>query len=87
MTIKLKFYEQIIGGEIVKYQIGDIIEGIFENIVGTGEIVKIKESLFFGITYIIKTQVTHKHLLLGEYEKTELLKIKEKDIIKKINKI
>ena len=70
----------------MKYQVGDIIEGIYENMIGTGEIIKIKDSLFFGVTYIIKTQVTHNHLFLGKYEKTELLKIKEKDIIKIVDK-
>lgn len=65
----------------MKYKIGDIVELVYRDILGSGEIIKIEEG-FFSTTYLIKTTVTSTYFLKYEHTREEVLRVKEKDIIK-----
>ena len=65
----------------MKYKVGDIVELVYRDILGSGEIIKIEES-FFSTTYLIKTTVTSTYFLKYEHTREEVLRVKEKDIIK-----
>lgn len=65
----------------MKYKIGDIVELVYRDVLGSGEIIKIEEG-FFSTTYLIKTTVTSTYFLKYERTREEVLRVKEKDIIK-----
>ena len=65
----------------MKYKIGDIVELVYRDVLGSGEIIKIEEG-FFSTTYLIKTTVTSTYFLKYEHTREEVLRLKEKDIIK-----
>lgn len=65
----------------MKYNVGDIVELVYCNIIGSGEIIKINKG-FLGTTYWIKTTITSTNPLTYECVRKEVINIKEKDIIK-----
>lgn len=66
------------------YRVGDIVEIIYQGTIGNGQIVKIEKG-FFSTTYYIKSKVTTVWFLNYEETSMRVLKVKEKDIIGKIN--
>lgn len=68
----------------MEYKVGDAVEFIYKRVIGEGDIVKIIHSLF-GKKYLIKT-VVEKTYINGHITKiVEVLEIKEKYIIKKLD--
>lgn len=68
----------------MEYKVGDAVEFIYKKVIGEGDIVKVRYGLF-GTKYLIKT-VVEKTFLFGYVEKNvEVLEIKEKYIIKKLD--
>lgn len=66
----------------MKYKVGDIVELIYLDVVGTGEIIRIDEG-FFSNKYLIKTIMSYS-IRGGERSETKVITVKEKDIIKLI---
>lgn len=68
----------------MEYKIGDSVEFIYKRVIGEGDIVKVRYGLF-GTKYLIKT-VVEKTYINGHITKiVEVLEIKEKYIIKKLD--
>lgn len=65
----------------MEYKVGDIVELVYRDVIGSGEIMKIERG-FFGKTYSIRTTITSTYLFKYERKRDEVFRIKEKDIIK-----
>ena len=60
----------------MKYKVGDIVELIYLDVVGTGEIIRIDEG-FFSNKYLIKTIMSYS-IRGGERPETKAITVKEK---------
>lgn len=69
------------------YKVGDIVEIIYKDVIGAGDIVKIEKGFFFK-TYYVRTIVTSTNLFTGvETDSEKVLKIDEDDIIRKVGEV
>lgn len=68
----------------MEYKVGDAVEFIYKRVIGEGDIVKVIQGLF-GKKYLIKTIVERTSLYGYVSKNVEVLEIKGKYIIKKLD--
>lgn len=67
------------------YKKGDTVEFIYRNQIGSGAIIKVRQSLLFGDKYLIKAIVTRRYCNGHEETYEKVFCIRERDIIGKLS--